>query len=87
MMKKEINSTSKLGRNKFLAALGGLFLIPFVSRAQAFEIKENSPEDEEYQILLKPDGTTVKVKKGTLKNSQTVKTSLNNPDLKSWLKK
>lgn len=86
-MKKEIKQTRKLGRNKFLTALGGLLLIPFVSKAQAFEIKETTPEDEEYHILLRPDGTTVKVRKNNLKNSQTIKNSLNNKDLKSWLKK
>lgn len=87
-MKKDEESTKKVARGKFLTALGGLFLIPLASRAEALGVNGDTTDDgDDYQILLKPDGSTVKVKQHNLKKSKTVKNKLSNPALKSWLKK
>ena len=43
--------------------------------------------DEEYQTLLKPDGTSVKVKTSTLKNSKVVRKNISNNSLLKWLGK
>ena len=83
-MKKDSKS-KQFSRHKFLAALGGISLLPLVSRAEAVE--KINPENEEYDILLKPDGSTVKVKKGVLNKSKTVKNKMDNPTMKKWLKK
>ncbi len=90
MKNEDDKPTKKFARGKFLTVLGSALLIPLVSKAQALGIKEEEPADTgeaDYQILLKPDGSTVKVKRQNLDKSKTIKNKLSNPALKSWLKK
>ncbi|MDZ4148104.1 MAG: hypothetical protein CVT98_02690 [Bacteroidetes bacterium HGW-Bacteroidetes-15] len=80
MEKKE-----KLTRRNFLPILGSAFLIPLVASSK--ENKSELGDDEAFEILLKPDGTTVKVRKTILQNSEPVKKNVTNPALLSWLTK
>lgn len=83
-MHLDSKDTQKISRRGLLPLLGGLALLPWFS--QAAENKAGSDNDE-YQILLKPDGSTVKVNKSAIKNSQKVKEKLSNASMLAWLKK
>lgn len=80
MKKKE-----KLSRRNFLPILGSALLMPLVASSK--ENKVELGDDEAFEILLKPDGTTVKVRKTILQNSDPVKKNVSNPALLSWLHK
>jgi hypothetical protein len=81
-----MKKSEKLTRRRFFPLLGSSFLIPFV--ASAIDASPNSEsEDEAYEVLLKPDGSTVKVKKSVLSNAEKVNQKLSNSALLGWLKK
>jgi hypothetical protein len=86
-MKDESEKGRKISRRGILPLLGSGLLIPFLGfgNTDATEIK--TAEDEEYQTLLKPDGTTVKVKVSALKNSKVVKKNISNSSFLNWLDK
>lgn len=86
-MKNNKKSDSRVKRGKFIASLGSLMLIPFIGRAQTSESKEKEENNADYQILLKPDGTTVKVRRNKLEKSKKIQSNLSNSALKHWLKK
>jgi len=74
----------KISRRGFLPLLGGGLILPLVSFG-----KTNSNEttlETEYEILLKPDGTTVKVKKSVVSKATIVEKNISNSSLLSWLK-
>ena len=67
-MKQRFQKEKQISRRGILAILGSSLLIPFLGFGKT--INEEiliSTKDEEYQTLLKPDGTIVKVKVNTLK--------------------
>lgn len=72
-------------RRKILPILGGGLLLPMVPASAA---KTAAPADtnEEYKTLLKPDGTTVRIKASKLKKSRVVRRNISNSELKGWLK-
>lgn len=74
----------KFTRRGFLPVLGGSLLLPFLGNSQS---TEPDSIDDDFDILLKPDGTPVKVRKSTLKKSKTVKKNISNSGLLSWLGK
>lgn len=86
-MKNESGKGKLISRRGILPILGTTFLIPFLGFGTANISEPSSPEDEEYQTLLKPDGTTVKVKVSALKKSKVVKKNLSNTSFLSWLGK
>lgn len=75
---------NKFTRRGFLPILGGSLLLPFMGEANPIQENQTS---EDYEILLRPDGTPVKVKKDALKNAQVVKKSISNKKLLKWLGK
>jgi len=77
----------KISRRGFLPILGGSLLIPFLGHGNSVIDESIISEDEDYQTLLKPDGTTVKVKVSTIKNSKIVKKKLSNTSFLNWLGK
>ncbi len=85
------NKTSKgkqISRRSILPILGSTLLIPFLGFGSSSDTTEiNDANEEEYQTLLKPDGTTVKVKTSTLKSSKVVKKSISNTSFLKWLNK
>jgi len=86
-MKDESGKGKPISRRGVLPILGTTFLIPFLGFGNS---KNNDPsfsENEEYETLLKPDGTTVKVKVSTLKKSKVIKKNISNTSFLSWLGK
>jgi len=87
-MKNKSGKGKQISRRGMLPIIGSSLLIPFLgfgnSRKEELDV---SKENEEYQTLLKPDGTTVKVKVSTLKKSIVVKKDISNNSLLNWLSK
>ena len=75
-------SKDKFTRRGFFPIIGSSLLIPFIGSAQ--NIEPDQINDEDYQILLKPDGTSVKVRKSTLKQSNVVKKNISNSTFLKW---
>ena len=84
--KKGVN----ISRRNILPILGSGLLIPFLGfgNTETDVPEQNDLDDnEEYQTLLKADGTTVKVKVSTLKKSTVVKKNITNKSFLNWLGK
>ncbi|MBU2526426.1 MAG: hypothetical protein KKC03_07485 [Bacteroidetes bacterium] len=81
-----MKKSEKFTRRKFFPLLGSSFLIPFVASAMDTS-SDSKTEDEAYEVLLKPDGSTVKVKKSVLSKAEKVNQKLSNSALLGWLKK
>ncbi|MDH5412924.1 MAG: hypothetical protein OEW87_02195 [Flavobacteriaceae bacterium] len=79
----------QISRRGILPILGSTLLIPFLGFGNSETIEEATiaENDEEYQTLLKPDGTTVKVKVSTLKKSKVIKKNISNNSFLNWLGK
>ena len=78
----------KISRRGMLPLLGSGLLIPFLGFGKTDTIETTATaEDEEYQTLLKPDGTTVKVKVSALKKAKVVKKNISNSTFLTWLNK
>jgi hypothetical protein len=77
----------QISRRGILPILGSSLLIPFLGFGKSSEEKStiSNLDDEEYQTLLKPDGTTVKVKISTLKKSKIIKKNISNKSFLNWL--
>ena len=86
-MRDKSKNRHKISRRRILPILGGTFLLPFFGFNQEPPSVEDLAEEEEYETLLKPDGTTVKVKVSALKSSKVVKKNISNTSLLGWLGK
>ncbi len=87
-MKDKSRKMNRISRRKLLPILGSSLLIPFLGFGKPVnEVITSNSEDEEYQTLLKPDGSTVKVKTSALKNSKIVKKNISNKSFLNWLNK
>lgn len=87
-MKDKSRKEKQISRRRILPILGSSLLIPFLGfREPVSELPTNNSEDEEYQTLLKPDGSTVKVKVSALKTSKIVKKNISNKSFLNWLNK
>ncbi len=86
-MKKTTGKGKQISRRGFLPILGGSLLIPFLGLGNSMPEKKLISDEEEYQTLLKPDGTTVKVKVSALKKSKVIKKNISNKSFLSWLGK
>lgn len=77
-----------ISRRGILPILGSSLLIPFLGFGKPDkEEAKNSNSDDEYQTMLKPDGTIVKVKMSALKKSNIVKENISNSSFLTWLGK
>lgn len=78
-----------ISRRGILPILGSTLLIPFLGfgNTESTDQTNTAENEEEYQTLLKPDGTTVKVKVSTLKKSKVIKKNISNNSFLSWLGK
>ena len=79
-------------RRSFLPILGSTLMLPFLgfgetTPVQTIDKEKNIDNGEEYQTLLKPDGTIVKVKANTVKNSKVIKKNISNSSFLNWLSK
>ena len=85
-MKSNPGKGKKISRRGILPILGSTMLIPFLGFSNSTDQEPPVPEDE-YQTLLKPDGTAVKVKMSTIKKSKIIKENISNKSFLSWLGK
>ena len=83
------NSKKKkiISRRGILPILGGSLLIPFLGFGNPAKEEVKNSEDDEYQTMLKPDGTIVKVRMSALKKSNIVKENISNSSFLTWLGK
>lgn len=86
-MNNKPEKKNQLSRRGFLPILGGSLLLPFFGMSSSKDASIKTPEEDSYQTLLKPDGTTVKVKVSTLKKSKIIKKDVSNTSLLKWLGK
>ncbi len=86
-MKRETRKEKLISRRGILPILGSTLLIPFLGFGNSIPEETTPLEEEEYQTLLKPDGTTVKVKISALKKSKIVKKNISNKSFLNWLGK
>tara|TARA_R110000868_G_scaffold114364_3_gene306562 strand:- start:3749 stop:4015 length:267 start_codon:yes stop_codon:yes gene_type:complete len=86
-MKDQSRKGKNISRRGILPLLGSGLLIPFLGFGKTDITETATAEDEAYQTLLKPDGTTVKVKVSTLKNSKVIKKNISNSSFLDWLNK
>lgn len=77
-----------ISRRGIIPIIGSSLLIPFLGFGNSNDLEQKiiDPE-EEYQTLLKPDGTTVKVKISKIKKSNIVKKNISNKSFLNWLGK
>jgi len=75
-----------ISRRGILPLLGTSLLLPLLGYSRSKE-KEEPLEEEQYETLLKPDGTVVKVKVNALKKSKVVKKNIPNSTFLQWLGK
>jgi len=87
-MKNKSGKGKQISRRGILPILGSSLLIPLLGFGNSNENEKFlSDEKEEYQTMLKPDGTIVKVKVSILKKSKVVKKNISNNSLLNWLGK
>jgi len=86
-MKHKKKNEKLITRRGVLPILGGSLLIPFLGFGNTDIDQTPIETEEEYQILLKPDGSTVKVKASALKNSKVVNKKVSNKLFLNWLGK
>jgi len=84
-MKQKSKKGNQISRRGILPILGSTLLVPFLGFGKPIDDNIISEENEEYQTLLKPDGSTVKVKINTLKKSKIIKRNISNKALLNWL--
>ena len=84
-MKNKSRKGKQISRRGVLPILGSSLLIPFLGFGNSKGDENLTDENEEYQTLLKPDGTIVKVKVSTLKKSKIIKKNISNNSLLNWL--
>jgi hypothetical protein len=87
-----IENKRKFSRRSILPLLGSTFFLPLfgfgeTSPKQTIEKDINIEKGEDYHTLLKPDGTIVKVKASTVKNSKVIKKNISNSSFLNWLSK
>jgi hypothetical protein len=83
-MKDNTRKGKQISRRGILPIIGSTLLIPFLGFGNSTTQEAVGPE-EEYQTLLKPDGTAVKVKVSTIKKSKVIKENVSNKSLLNWL--
>ncbi|HLF51326.1 hypothetical protein [Flavobacterium sp.] len=85
MKNSDKNDKIQISRRGFLPLLGGGLILPLLGFGKP--TPEILDEAAEYQTLLKPDGTTVRVKKSVLAKSKVIEKNISNKSLLGWLKK
>jgi len=87
-MTNNLRKVRQISRRGILPLLGSTLLIPFLGFGNSTNDEISiSEEEEEYQTLLKPDGTAVKVKVSAVKKSKIIKKNISNRSFLSWLGK
>lgn len=86
-MDNKTKKGTQISRRGILPLLGSTLLLPFLGFGKTSIADETilPEENEEYQTLLKPDGTAVRVKVSTVKNSKIIQKNISNESFLSWL--
>jgi hypothetical protein len=86
-MKNKTTETRKISRRGILPIIGSAFLLPFLgfSNPISKEMSISNEDNEEFETLLKQDGTTVKVKVSALKKSKIIQKNISNISFLDWL--
>ncbi len=79
--------TGKISRRKLFPILGGSLLFPILGFPESTPQQPPDDPEEEFETLLKPDGTTVKVRKSTVRKAKILKKNLSNTVFLKWLGK
>ena len=88
MLKDKSRKGIKISRRNILPLIGSGLLVPFLGFGKSDnEEKKDLEDNHEYQTLLKPDGTAVKVKISTIEKSKIVQKNINNKSFLNWLGK
>ena len=87
-MNNNSKKEKRISRRGMLPILGSSLLIPFLGMGNTIDNDIHlSDDNEEYQTLLKSDGTTVKVKVSTIEKSKVIKKNISNKSFLNWLNK
>ncbi|MCF6180769.1 hypothetical protein [Lutibacter sp.] len=88
-MKNKTTETRKISRRGILPIIGGAFLLPLLgfSNPISKEMSISNEDNEEFETLLKPDGTAVKVRVSALKKAKVVTKNVSNKSFLNWLGK
>ena len=82
------DTLNKISRRKILPIFGSVLLIPFIGFGNYRDTSPDKEEKEEdYQILLKKNGTTVKIKSSSIKKARIIKKNISNKSFLGWLGK
>lgn len=86
-MDKKTKKGTQVSRRGILPLLGSALLLPFLGFGKTSANDEITvpDENEDYQTLLKPDGTAVRVKVSTVKNSKIIQKNVSNESFLNWL--
>jgi len=84
-MQKGTRKEKPISRRGLLSILSSSIFIPFLGFGNSDNKISIEPNIDEYEILLKPDGTTVKVKKSVLNKSKVIEKNISNKSFLSWL--
>lgn len=86
-MDEKTKKGTQISRRGILPLLGSTLLLPLLGFGKTSTIDEIivPDENEEYQTLLKPDGTAVRVKVSTVKNSKIIQKNISNESFLNWL--
>ncbi|MDO9275809.1 MAG: hypothetical protein Q7T92_09705 [Lutibacter sp.] len=86
-MDNKTKKSNQISRRGILPLLGSTLLLPFLGFGKTSTIDDITvpDENEEYQTLLKPDGTAVRVKVSTVKNSKIIQKNISNESFLNWL--
>lgn len=80
---------TSISRRGILPLFVGSMLLPFLgfSNTKTIDLVSSNEEEEnnEYQTLLRPDGTAVKVKVSTIKKAKIIEQNVSNKSLLNWL--
>jgi len=82
----KVNSGKKesFSRRQIIPFIGFSLLIPFFGFSN-FKDSKTISNKENFQTLLKSDGTTVQVKESSLKNAKILKKNISNNSFLNWL--
>ncbi len=88
-MSSPSKNMKKLSRRSFFPILGSSFFLPLLGFGESSPKKtmDKNNNEEDFQTLLKPDGTIVKVKASALKNSKVINKNISNTSFLKWLDK
>jgi len=84
-MKTNAFKIKSISRRQIVPLLASVFIIPILGFKNIQNVLPKNIQKDEYQTLLKPDGTTVKVKISAIKKAKIIKKNISNKTFFNWL--